>query len=686
MHVTARTLLLTTLAVACAGTTITVTAAASSKPPLQPADVFSLAWVQSPKLSPDGRYVVYERAFYDPQTDRKRSNLWLYDLARGSDTPLTTGSANDGGVVWSPDSRRIAYVGADGEHAQIFVRWIGSSETARITQVPNGPGNLAFSPDGRWIAFTQHLPQRTKPLAELPPAPEGAKWAEPAKVIDRLVYRFDGAGYLDDGFTQLFVVASDGGAVRQVTAGDHNFDGTPEWSADGKSLFVSANLDPDWEYQAQESELYRISVDDGTPTRLTDRRGPDEGPVLSPDGKSLAYTGFDDRKLGFQNHEVYVLDLASGKTRSVSRGSDLDVGDPQWDGNGALIVHYDQRGVGRIGRIDLGSGKLAEIAADVGVTDLGRPYTGGQIHAAGGKIVYTRGSVERPADLGLIDHGKTRSLTALNENLLAHRTLGKVEEINYTSSAGQQKIQGWLVYPPDFDKSRKYPLLLEIHGGPYAAYGPNFAPETQLYAAHGYLVLYVNPRGSTSYGEAFASLIQNNYPGQDFDDLMSGVDTVIARGIVDEKKLFVTGGSGGGCLTAWIVGHTDRFAAAVVAKPVINWSSFVLNADSTSYFKDYWFASAPWEGSDEYVKRSPITYVGKVKTPTMMIVGESDYRTPISEAEQFYAALKLRKIDTLLVRLPGASHGINARPSQMLTQVLSTIGWFDRHAGAASPR
>lgn len=679
MRTTGRTMTLAALAVATMGTLHAAEKSTAPRAILQPADIFSLAWVQNPRLSPDGRYVVYERAFYDNQTDRKRSNLWIYDLTRDSNTPLTTGSVNDGGVVWSPDSKRIAYVGADGERSQIFLRWIGSSETARLTQVANGPGNLAFSPDGRWIAFTQHLPQHPKPLAELPPAPEGAKWAEPAKVIDRLVYRFDGAGYLDDGFTQLFVVAADGGAVRQVTSGERNFDGTPAWSADGKSLFVSANLDADWEYQAEESELYRIDVEDGTPTRLTTRKGPDEGPVLSPDGKQIAYTGFDDRKLGYQIHEVYVLDLASGKTRSAAQGLDLDLSEPSWDGNGALVVHYDQRGIGRIGRIDLASGKLAELAADVGVTDLGRPYTGGQMHAAAGKIVYTRGSVERPADLGLIDHGKTRSLTALNENLLAHRTLGRVEEINYSSSFDQQKIQGWLVYPPDFDTSKKYPLLLEIHGGPYAAYGPNFAPETQLYAAHGYLVLYVNPRGSTSYGEKFATLIQNNYPGQDYDDLMSGVDLVIGRGNVDEKRLYVTGGSGGGCLTAWIVGHTDRFAAAVVAKPVINWSSFVLNADSTSYFKDYWFASAPWEGSEEYVKRSPITYVGKVKTPTMMIVGEADYRTPISEAEQFYAALKLRKIDTLLVRLPGASHGINSRPSQMLTQVLSTIGWFDRH-------
>jgi acylaminoacyl-peptidase len=311
---------------------------------------------------------------------------------------------------------------------------------------------------------------------------------------------------------------------------------------------------------------------------------------------------------------------------------------------------------------------------------MGRPYGGGAMSVAAGRVAYTRGTAYRPADVAAVARGSAAHvLTHLSDSLLDHRTLGRVEEIGVRSGADQRPIQGWIVYPPDFDPKKKYPLLLEIHGGPFENYGARFAPETQLYAASGYVVLYLNPRGSTSYGDEFANLIHHNYPGQDYDDLMSGVDAVLARGFIDQDNLFVTGGSGGGVLTAWIIGHTERFRAAVVAKPVINWYSFVLTSDAYPFFTDYWFANKPWENPESYLKRSPITYVGKVKTPTMLIVGESDYRTPISEAEQYYQALKLRHIDTALVRLPGASHSINNRPSQMLTQVLYTSGWFDKH-------
>ncbi|HJT98893.1 MAG TPA: S9 family peptidase, partial [Rhodanobacteraceae bacterium] len=330
--------------------------------------------------------------------------------------------------------------------------------------------------------------------------------------------------------------------------------------------------------------------------------------------------------------------------------------------------------------IGAGGGKVATLADDLGGTAMGRPYPGGAMSAAAGKIAYTRGSEYRPADVAIVDRGgQPRSLTDLNANLLGHKALGKVEEIRVKSSADGREVEAWIVTPPDFEPGKKYPLMLEIHGGPFANYGPRFAPETQLYAAHGYIVVYANPRGSTSYGSEFANLIENAYPGKDYDDLMSVVDAVVARGSVDTANLFVTGGSGGGVLTAWIVGHTDRFRAAVVAKPVINWYSFALTSDFYTLFSRYWFPGPPWEQQANYMQRSPITYVGHVKTPTMMITGEDDHRTPSSEAEQFYQALKLRKIDTALLRIPGASHEIQTRPSNMLAQVLNTIGWFDRH-------
>ena len=261
----------------------------------------------------------------------------------------------------------------------------------------------------------------------------------------------------------------------------------------------------------------------------------------------------------------------------------------------------------------------------------------------------------------------------------ATRQLGQVEEIWYKSSFDQKDIQGWIVKPPNFDPNKKYPLILEIHGGPFASYGSVFSAEIQLFAAAGYVVLYTNPRGSTSYGQDFGNLIHHNYPSQDYDDLISGVDAVISKGFVDEKQLFVTGGSGGGVLTAWIVGKTDRFKAAVVAKPVINWMSFVLHADSAAYFTKYWFAKKPWEDPDNYFARSPLSLVGNVTTPTMLLTGEQDFRTPISESEQYYTALKLQKVKSALVRIPGASHGIAARPSNLIAKVSAILAWFEKH-------
>jgi acylaminoacyl-peptidase len=275
--------------------------------------------------------------------------------------------------------------------------------------------------------------------------------------------------------------------------------------------------------------------------------------------------------------------------------------------------------------------------------------------------------------------GPARTLTALNDDLFAHKKLGEVRELVWKSSADGRDIQGWVILPPGFEPQKKYPMILEIHGGPFTAYGPNYTTELQLMAAAGYVVFYTNPRGSTSYGEAFGNLIHHDYPGKDYDDLMSGVDALIAQGYVDPANLFVTGGSGGGVLTAWIVGKTDRFRAAVVAKPVINWSSFALTSDITSFFYRYWFGAFPWEQPEQYWKRSPLSLVGNVKTPTMLLTGEADYRTPIAESEQFYQALKLRQVDTLMVRIPEASHGMVSRPSNLIAKVDNILAWFERY-------
>jgi acylaminoacyl-peptidase len=331
--------------------------------------------------------------------------------------------------------------------------------------------------------------------------------------------------------------------------------------------------------------------------------------------------------------------------------------------------------------IDL-EGKVQNLVPDLGGLSIGRPYSTGAFSTSeDDRLAYTLSRSDFPADVAVwsASQAEEKRLTHLNADLFSFRRIGEVEEIWFKSSYDGRDIQGWVVKPPDFEAQNKYPLILEIHGGPFANYGPTFSAELQLYAASGYVVLYTNPRGSTSYGEEFGNLIHHNYPGQDYDDLMSGVDAVIDRGYVDPEQLFVTGGSGGGVLSAWIVGKTDRFKAAVVAKPVINWYSFSLTSDGYVYYSRYWFPGPPWEHQDQYMKRSPISLVGSVTTPTMLLTGESDLRTPISESEQYYQALKLRRIDSALVRIPGASHGIANRPSHLIAKIAYVLGWFERY-------
>ena len=649
---------------------------------LQPRDVFDLEWADHPALSPDGRRIVYQRNHFDIMKDRRRSHLWLLEAEGERHRPLTSGSGSDGPAVWSPQGDRIAWVSAREGSAQIWLRWMDSGQTAVLSQLAEGPGDLSWSPDGRTLAFTMRVPAENKPLATMPARPKGAEWAPEVKVIDRLGYRFDGAGYVDPAYTHVFVLPAEGGTPRQVTRGDFQHHGAPVWSRDGRSLFVVSNRADEWEYDLVESEIYRLDLASGEMTALTTRDGPDTEPALSPDGRRLAYVGWDDRKLGYHQMQLYVLDLRDGNTRALTAGFDHDVSAPKWDQEGrGIYVAYARHGAGHIGWVPADGGDVRTVASDFDGTAMGRPYGGGSFSAAGGSVAYTRSTAQRPAEGALVaGKGKPRVLTDLNHDALAHKRLGAVEELWLKSPDGLD-VQAWLVKPPQYVAGRKYPLLLEIHGGPYENYGARFAPEIQLYASAGYIVLYVNPRGSTSYGQAFADRIQHDYPSGDYDDLMAAVDAAIARGDVDPTRLYVTGGSGGGVLTAWIVGHTERFRAAVVAKPVINWTSFVLTADMYPFFSTYWFPAPPWEAQEHYWKRSPLAYVGKVKTPTMLIAGESDHRTPISETEQYYQALKLRRVDTAMVRIPGASHGINLRPSNMIAQVLNTLGWFARYGG-----
>ena len=646
-------------------------------------DEFQIQLPTDPQISPDGKRIVYVRRFADPMTDRRYSNLWIVNSDGTDHRPLTTGNHNDASPRWSPDGARLAYLSDTDGKQQIYVRWMDSGQTARITNLDQSPDAIEWSPDGKMLSFSSLVLGKGPHLADLPTPPAGAQWAEPAAMYDRLVYRFNGAGYLKPGFMQIFVVSSEGGAARQISNGNFPNGGNEfgpsraTWTPDGKSLLISANRHPESDHEVFDTEIYEFSVADGSLRALTNRKGPDNNPAISPDGKWIVYTGFDDRYQGHQTTKLYVMKRDGTGSHSISDKLDFDIQNPVWAAdNSGVYFQYNDHGDTKIGFLSP-DGSPKKIADHVAAAT--SAYGGGSFSVAhAGPIAFTYGRTDIPGDVAISDRGAMRVLTSLNQELLEQKKPGHVEEITYESSKDQRKIQGWIVQPPDFDPAKKYPLILEIHGGPFGDYGDRFDFEKQIWASMGYVVLYTNPRGSTSYGEEFANLIHHAYPGDDFADLNSGVDAVIAKGYIDTNNLFVTGGSGGGVLTAWTIEHTERFRAAACLYPVINWYSFVLTSD-IPWTAKYWFPGNPWDNTDQYMQRSLTNLVAKIKTPTLLMTGEADYRTPISEAEQFYSALKLLNIDAVLVRVPEEPHGIGRRPSHHITKMLYVAGWFQQH-------
>ncbi len=516
-----------------------------------------------------------------------------------------------------------------------------------------------------------------------PPAkPNGAKWADAPRITTRLKHEADGSGYMEPGYAHLFVVPAEGGTPRQVTTGNYQHRTAPVWTKDGKQLIFSSNRSEDWEYDFRNSDLYSVSIDNGKVTPLTNRKGPDFDPAVSPDGKSIAYLGFDDKIQTYQITRLYVMNLDGTGSREINTNLDRDINAPGWDTDGkGIYFQYDEKGNTKIGYTTL-TGKTTNLTNNLGGDDPSRPYGGGSYSAAGnGRIAFTHTTPEHPSELAILEKGsnKVSLLTALNSDLLDYRQLGQVEEIWYKSSVDKLDIQGWIVKPPYFEAGKKYPLIVENHGGPTANYGDRFSPEMQLLAAGGYVVFYPNPRGSTSYGEKFGNELYHNYPGNDYHDVMDGVDAVLKKGYIDETNLFVTGGSAGGIMTAWIIGKNNRFKAAVVVKPVMNWISKTLTADNYYGYADSRLPGQPWENIEAYMKFSPVSLVGNIQTPTMVMVGTLDMRTPLSEAKQLYHALKIRKIETALVEVPGSYHYIANRPSQLITKIDHILAWFDRY-------
>jgi len=652
-----------------------------SKSIFKPLDVFSLEWAVNPQISPDASQIIYRRSGFDIMNDTSKGNLWILNADGTSHRKLTSREVSESKATWSPDGNRIAFVSNTKEGSEIYMYWVLTGQIAKLSQLEMSPGNITWSPDGKLIAFTMFKSEKLPVVIKMPQKPKGANWAKPARITNRLKHEADGRGYLKPGFTHIYTIPSQGGTPEQITSGNYNHTGTLSFSPDSKSIYFSANRVEDWEYDFRNSEVYNVNIHTKIIKVLTSQKGPDFSPKVSPNGKKIAFLGFKDNVQTHQNRVLYLMN-SNGKNRTTISGNfDNSISNIVWDSSGnGLYCTYDEKGNSKVAYISL-SGKVTKLADNLGGTTIGRPYASGSFSVAkNGTIVYTHTRPEYPSELAVIkDKESSKLITNLNEDLLSRRVLGKTEEVWYTSSFDGRKIQGWLVKPPFYDSRKKYPLLVENHGGPILNYGDRFTSEIQLYAADGYVVFYPNPRGSTSYGEEFANLLYNNYPGQDYNDVMDGVDYLVKKGVVDNNKLFVTGGSAGGIMTAWMIGKNKRFRAAVVVKPVMNWISKTLVADNYFGYANSRYPGQPWENFETYWKFSPLSLVGNISTPTMVMVGMNDLRTPPSEAKQLYHALKLRKIETVLVEIPGASHGIANKPSNLISKVAHVLAWLNKY-------
>ncbi len=627
--------------------------------------------VSNPQISPDGAQVVYTRGWIDKMNDSRESSIWIMNADGSRARHLVDGS----GPIWSPDGTRIAYT-APGEPdgTQIWVRWMDAEgATSQITRLENSPSGIRWSPDGEHLSFTMDIDSDPAFGVDVPGRPDGAEWTPAPRVVTRANYRRDRVGFTDDSWTHVFVVPAEGGTARQLTDGQWNH-GTAEWMPSGEELVFTSLRTDDADLAYRESEIYAVTLD-GEIRQLTTRRGQDASPLPSPDGSLIAYSGQDFNEDSYRNSGLWIMGPNGENPREISGDFDRQVTDVQWahDGSG-LWVTANSEGGRNLYWLDRDGG-MEQVSEGAHLLQLSS-------FTADGVAVGTYTDPMTPSDIvrfDLSDPADRTQLTRVNADVFAGVTWGETEEIWY-ESVGGERIQGWIVKPPNFDPDRNYPLMLSIHGGPHAMYNVGFNFRYQEHAANDYVILYTNPRGSTGYGSRFANLIEHAYPGDDYHDLMAGVDQVLEQGYVDEDRMFVYGCSGGGVLTSWVVGQTDRFAAASANCPVTNWFSFVGTTDGSVYWYNN-FESYPWEDPSEHLRRSPIMYVGNVTTPTMLMTGVGDLRTPMPQTEEYYAALTVLGVPTAMIRFNDEWHGTSSNPSNYLRTQLFLREWFEMHSG-----
>ena len=671
-------------------------------------DLFRFTWIGDPQLSPDGAQIAFVRVTVNDKKDGYDTAIWTVSTQTGESRPLTAGP-RDTSPQWSPDGTRLAFIRTvekDGKNQppQVYILPSSSGEAYAITRLPRGASAPNWSPDGKKIAFNSTSnpedlakdrckgeKDKSKDKNCAPPEHESD-----VKVITRAQYRLNGAGYLDFKHPNhiwvmdLPAVPDQAGEPLQLTSGPYS-ENEINWSADSSTVYFVSDRELEPYYNLSQNALYSVPVGGGEMSKVLEIKGTMGQVSFSRERKRIAFIGHTNEPVrSYTKPDLYIADLAPGATaKNLTAKFDYDVGSgvggdntaprggggakPLWTSDDrSLIVNVAKEGRANLYRFDTTTGAASEIThGNQAVVT----YFDNRKDAQLGVLISTPTNI---GDLYMVTADGLKRLTNINQKLWSELNLSEPEEIWYTSFDGK-RIQGWLQKPPDYDSHKKYPLILNIHGGPHSAYGWIFDHEIQWMAAKGYIVLYPNPRGSTSYGQDFGNIIQYHYPGDDFKDLMAGVDYCIQKGYADAEKLGVTGGSGGGLLTDWVVGHTQRFKAAAAQRDISDWAGFWYDADFT-LFHPTWFHKAPWEDPQDFVARSPITYIQSVTTPMMFILGEADFRTPpATGGEQMFRALKYLHRTAVMVRFPGESHELSrsGQPWHRIERLEHIVNWMD---------
>lgn len=657
-------------------------------------DIYKFHWLADPQISPDGSQIAYTYVSVNAKRDGYDTTLYLIPSAGGPARQLTAGP-RDASPRWAPDGKRLAFVRSAGERepGQIYILPLDGGESRPLTDVAKGASNPAWSPDGQSIAFNS---------TTLPTDADKKKDEDKSdvRVINRAVYRSNGAGYSDpERPSHIWIVKvpsilDNPQKARQLTNGRFT-ESDITFSRDGAKILFTSNRDLEPYYKPQAGEAYSIPVEGGEIVSVAKVAGGIRNIALDASGTRLSFVAAlnGNPVRSHSQADLWVKTLGNGNPKNLTEKFDNDInsgvgGDqspprggasskPVWSRDGRFIyINAAEQGRSNLKRIDAETGAVSDFTT--GDHDL-YSYTATPDASRFALAISTPTNI---GDLYTLDaaSGKMTRLTHINETMFADLKISEPEMIWYNSFDGK-KIQAWVQFPPDRDPSKKYPLILNIHGGPHSAYGYVFDHEFQWMAAKGYAVLYPNPRGSTSYGQDFANIIQYHYPGDDYKDLMAGVDELIKRGWVDSSKMGVTGGSGGGVLTNWTIGHTDRFKAAVSQRSIADWRDFWYTADFT-LFQATWFRAAPWEDEADFKARSPITYIDKIKTPSMFIEGEADMRTPPGAGgEQMFRALKYRHVPTAMVQFPGETHELSrsGKPKHRVERLEHIVAWFDKY-------